>query len=79
MLKVMETGIASTGYKKRLGVVSCPAIRLHLFSQGTLYDLAIELLQGGSLRPVLSSHFLVHIGIHSFLYKNIFIQAAIPL
>ena len=74
MLKVMETGIASSGYKKRPGVVSSLAIRLPLFSQGTLYDLAVELLQGGSLRPVLSSHFLLHIGIYSFLYIILFFQ-----
>ena len=75
MLKVMETSIASSVYKKRPGVVSCPAIRLHLFSQGTLYNLAIELLQSRSLRPVLSGHFLVHISIYSFLYKIILTQA----
>ena len=55
--------------------MSSLAIRLPLFSQGTLYDLAVALLQGGSLRPVLSGHFLVHISIYSFLYKIILTQA----
>ena len=46
-----------------------------LFSQGTLYNLAIELLQSRSLRPFLSGHFLLHISIYSFLYKIILTQA----
>ena len=74
-LRFRKTGIACKGHKKRPGVVSSLAIRLPLFSQGTLYNLAIELLQSRSLRPVLSGHFLVHISIYSFLYKIILTQA----
>ena len=55
--------------------MSSLAIRLNLFAQGTFNNLAIELLQGGALAPILSSHFLLHIGIYSFLYKIILIQA----
>ena len=77
-LRFRKTGIACKGHKKRLGVVSSPAIHpllCALFAQGTLYNLAIELLQSRSLRPVLSGHFLVHISIYSFLYKIILTQA----
>ena len=54
--------------------MSSLAIRLNLFAQGTFNNLAIELLQGGALAPILSSHFLLHIGIYSFLYKIIISQ-----
>ena len=54
--------------------MSSLAIRLKLFTQGTFHNLAVELLQGRSFRPFLSSQFLLHIGIYSFLYIIMFFQ-----